>query len=615
MKHGKIQLPVFISIFVTVIILVGVFFWFKTRTDSMIENYTHVTLEENARARAATFYTKLDDQLVMLESQCRYFEKINMDDFDNLRKTITSTKGIGSFSIIGVIGKDGRGVDYNGQEVNYVNADFFKYALNGRTVVSGTSVFMPEFKDSLILAVPVVQRLKVEGVIYGIFTKDVLSLLIETSGFSGESACALMTKDGSIIARSENTMILTSRIANFFDLGTSWGLNGSSSVGDIGGLMDAGETITIAYEAGSRSRIAVLTPVGIHDWYFALIIPQSIMTNQSSHITNNVLALEVAVSMSFVLILISVLYLLKNNEIVNKTNEKFRMITNQTQTIVFDYDFVRHRLELTGNIRLFNSEGQEIYENDSIDLLLNLIHDDDAAIVRELKSLKTDIQTSVVREARVKCVDGLYYWYRLSGSIVRDASGIALRFVGNMVNVDDEMNKEQLLQQKADEDQLTGLLNKGAFEARVSRRLAAAKVEDLYAFYIIDLDNFKKVNDSLGHLIGDRVLSDTARKLSLIFSDYDYVGRIGGDEFAAFLMLNEDARKVGDKIIEAKARAVCTKLCETYTDGVKEVRVSASVGVSIYPQHGIKYSELFRNADTVLYNSKSAGKNQYNIFS
>ena len=350
---------------------------------------------------------------------------------------------------------------------------------------------------------------------------------------------------------------------------------------------------------------------GVFLWLKALT--ENIAVNAA--VKDSLFILVPVLSVSFILIIASLVLVLKNYRFVNRINERFRMVTNQTQTVVFDFDFEKHRLELTGNIGIFNEDGTEVYEADAVPALLMRIHPDDSAFVRELNSMRTDIQTSVIKEIRIRCVNGFYYWYRLIGTVVRDKSGLALRFVGNIVNVDDEMNREQLLQQREDEDTLTGLLNKNAFESCVSRLLATSRNDDLFAFYIINLDNFKKVNDTMGHLIGDKILIDTARKLDLIFTDQDYVGRIGGDEFAAFLRLSDEAKLVGDKIIGAKAKAICTKLNETYSDGVNEVNVSSSVGVAIYPEHGIKYSELFKNAGSVLDTAKNSGKNQYRIFS
>ncbi|MBO4403954.1 MAG: diguanylate cyclase [Treponema sp.] len=614
MKKLKVRIPVFLSVLVTVIILVGIFLWFKSRTEQTIENTTRIALEENTKSYALNFYTKINDQLLLLENYGSTFGGINMNDFSQIKAAVISAGSTGIFDSVGVVNKQGRGVDSNGTEVDFSSLSFFKKAVQGKTAADVSSLQKHGKDKSIVLAVPLTQNENVEGVVFGSFSIDELKKLAESIEFIEGSAGVLFKDDGSFIVRTEKTELIPDIVSNFYDFLMFWKVKEKISAEKISSDMAEEKVVTLFYQTGYRQNIAILAPIKISGWYLAFIVPQEVMNYQSRHITGNVLVLEIAVSLSFLLILISLLYVLKNNELMSRTNEKFRIVTNQNQTIVFDYDFERRRLELTGNVAIFNEDGAEIYEGDSIQSLLKLIHPEDSSFVREMNSMRTDIQTSVIREVRLRCVNGLFYWYRLKGSVVRNDSGLAVRFVGNLVNVDEEMNKEQLLQQRAEEDTLTGLLNKGAFENYVSRILATSRNDDLFAFYIIDLDSFKKVNDTMGHLIGDKVLVDAARNLNLIFSENDYVGRIGGDEFAAFLRLSDDAKIVGEKIIEAKASAICSRLNETYSDGINEVTISASVGVAVYPQHGIKYSELFKNADGVLYKAKNSGKNQYKIF-
>ena len=115
--------------------------------------------------------------------------------------------------------------------------------------------------------------------------------------------------------------------------------------------------------------------------------------------------------------------------------------------------------------------------------------------------------------------------------------------------------------------------------------------------------------------MGDQVLGDVAKKLCLVFSDKDYVGRIGGDEFAAFLHLSSKARNVGMSIIEGKAQAICAQMRETYSAKKKSVSVTASVGVAIYPYSGRDYNTLFIRAGKALEKIKDTGKNMYAVYS
>ena len=115
-------------------------------------------------------------------------------------------------------------------------------------------------------------------------------------------------------------------------------------------------------------------------------------------------------------------------------------------------------------------------------------------------------------------------------------------------------------------------------------------------------------------MVGDKVITDVAKKIVTVFSENDYVGRIGGDEFTAFLKLSGEGINVGQKIIKAKADALRTIIDEIYTDGRHSVNITSSIGVSVYPKNGVTFEELYKNADTALYKSKNGGKNQYNLF-
>jgi diguanylate cyclase (GGDEF)-like protein len=126
---------------------------------------------------------------------------------------------------------------------------------------------------------------------------------------------------------------------------------------------------------------------------------------------------------------------------------------------------------------------------------------------------------------------------------------------------------------------------------------------------IIDIDNFKDVNDSHGHLFGDSVLTEISGKLRDMFRSSDILGRFGGDEFIVFL------KNMSDKeMIAEKARMVCDIFRDTYTGKNKDYKISGSVGVSLYPNHGKTFSDLFHKADSALYDAKCRGKDCYVIY-
>ncbi len=614
MSKLKKNLPTIVSIILTVSILLGIFFWFKNTTGDMVYKNNEYYLKELTESQSNAFKTKMNDMLTMLESQARYFCCTDMSDTSEMEKIIRTTKGIGEFKEIGVANKKGIAINQDGKYTNNISHyDYFVSAIQGENTVSKMTYYNKKFGEVLILAVPVIQEQKIEGIVYGLFEKQSLSSLIESISISEMTASILFTLDGTILARNDKSQIISPQATNFYEIATYWGLKKNQTLNDIKIDVLNGQKLILPYKSGRASRISILAPIGLHNWYYAMIIPLNLITEQSNSISTHIAYVEIGVSIAFVMLFISIIYLLRSTEHLSKTNEKYRFVNSKTQTIIFDYDIEKQRLELSGNIESFLKNPREVFVGPKVDEVLKRIHKDDASFLKKLADTHENSDDSFKCEMRLKCVDDHYYWYRLNTEIIRDDFGKAIRYIGNIVNAEEEVTKEHFLKQKAEIDPLTAILNKGAFTDYVSRTLDKATEDDMYAYYIIDLDNFKAVNDNLGHIVGDRVISEAAKKLCIIFSDKDFVGRIGGDEFAAFLKLTKEGKKLGMKIIENKAKAICDMLSEIYGEQEKSVRITASVGVSVYPTCGSDYDALYKAADALLYKSKEGGKNQFHI--
>ncbi len=159
-------------------------------------------------------------------------------------------------------------------------------------------------------------------------------------------------------------------------------------------------------------------------------------------------------------------------------------------------------------------------------------------------------------------------------------------------------------------DQLTGLINRSLFQDRLNSAIARARREGgLVTVMFLDIDGFKDVNDRFGHSVGDELLRQVASRLVACLRETDTVARIGGDEFTVVL---EGGKRVED------AGQVAMKLLKTigspYQVGTKELIVTASIGIAMYPLDGETYAELVKGADTAMYQSKAAGRNTYQYF-
>ncbi len=159
-------------------------------------------------------------------------------------------------------------------------------------------------------------------------------------------------------------------------------------------------------------------------------------------------------------------------------------------------------------------------------------------------------------------------------------------------------------------DQLTGLINRALFQDRLDSALARARREGgLVTVMFLDIDGFKGVNDRFGHAVGDELLRQVAARLVECLRESDTVARLGGDEFTVILEGGkrvEDAGQVAMKILKA--------IATPFRIGAREIVVTTSIGISVYPVDGDSYEELVKGADTAMYQAKTAGRNTYQYY-
>lgn len=214
-------------------------------------------------------------------------------------------------------------------------------------------------------------------------------------------------------------------------------------------------------------------------------------------------------------------------------------------------------------------------------------------------------------EHRMLHQDGSYRWMLSRGQATRDTSGQAIRFVGVQTDVTDLKRAEEKLVHDALYDTLTGLPNRLSLMERLhhARELASRKTEYLFAVLFIDLDRFKMINDSLGHAIGDQLLSEIALRLSHCLRPSDMIARLGGDEFVILL---EDV-KVRDNVTVIAER-ILQELSTPFNLRGHEIFTSASIGIT-FSNSGINSPEdLLRDADLAMYRAKTQGRGRYEIF-
>ncbi|MGH2826854.1 MAG: putative bifunctional diguanylate cyclase/phosphodiesterase [Actinomycetota bacterium] len=236
--------------------------------------------------------------------------------------------------------------------------------------------------------------------------------------------------------------------------------------------------------------------------------------------------------------------------------------------------------------------------------------DDRAAVLDDEETLLRGTENrSGSIEYRMRTRDGRIVWVNDDAVMIRDENGRALHWSGVISEVTDRKVLELQLQHQAFHDSLTGLANRALFADRVEHALQrAARSGEQVAVLFLDLDDFKTVNDSLGHEAGDDLLVAVAARLRRCLRPSDTIARLGGDEFA--ILLEAENVASASVVAERTVRAVE----EPITLGDREVVIHASVGFELGDSRQHTAGDLLRNADVAMYVAKSRGKARFEVF-
>jgi len=297
----------------------------------------------------------------------------------------------------------------------------------------------------------------------------------------------------------------------------------------------------------------------------------------------------------------------RNTEQLFMETERLKLIEEAVDNTEYDYNVISDILETSEK----DKEGHRrvIRHFLANKRLGDVIHPDDldtcTALFEEcLKGVKKGTV-----EYRIKAKDGRsYIWFRMSYASFADKQERVIRVIGSAKDITEEKMRTEELEEKALKDGMTGLFNKTAMQAKVEKYLSEGDVSSCHAMMMIDTDNFKNVNDTLGHDFGDRVIKFVAGCIRETFRESDYVGRMGGDEFMVFM------RNTTRNIAEERAKKLNSAIKRDFTDRGKTVGISCSIGISYFARDGADYESLFRAADKALYEAKEAGKNCYRIY-
>jgi diguanylate cyclase (GGDEF)-like protein/PAS domain S-box-containing protein len=296
---------------------------------------------------------------------------------------------------------------------------------------------------------------------------------------------------------------------------------------------------------------------------------------------------------------------------LRQSEERYALAALAANDGLWDWDLVRDRCD-------FSPRWRAMLGLDSTPLLplsrewLDRVHPDDAPRLRaDIDALLAGTAPRLESEHRLRHADGNWRWMLVRALALRVGDARPLRIAGSMTDISARKRAEEELRRAAMHDALTGLVNRAYFLESLERAVARVqrRPDKTIALLFLDLDRFKQINDSLGHLAGDRLLTSIARRLHACVRPGDVLARLGGDEFAVLL---DDLKDASDatRIAERMQEALHAPLRNEESDVV----VTASIGIAFGGADLDGHEELLRDADLAMYRAKASGKARYEVF-
>lgn len=451
----------------------------------------------------------------------------------------------------------------------------------------------------ITIGVPVYQNGKFAGTLRGIINAD---MLVATSFYPAVQGkvfrCLITDGQGNIIPVKKGDGEWEGSLA---DRMAEEGIDGDICR-DMLKYLENGENASI--RVGEREGVPIyfsVVDLGINDWHYVVCFQADMANIHMERIVYRTMcgtvALLVAVAV-FCVFLFSLF--LKMAKHIGVEERRYLLLEQFSDTVLFDYDIRRDIIRFTPNAdRLFRIHG--LVQKDFLKNMGNrYIYGGDIEEVSQLFSgrLKKD-----KKEVRVRLMypDRDNYFWTLIQYRYDYKKGTVSSVVGKITDIEEQKRHEEYLLEMSETDGLTGLRNKLATEVEIRRRL---QEECIGLLFMIDLDNFKLVNDSYGHAGGDEALCFVGSCLQKVFRADDVIGRIGGDEWMVFLN-STNSRELAGK----KAELLMQHLKLGMEQGIPPL--SVSIGISRCPEDGSQFVDLFNAADRAMYEAKRKGKNCY----
>lgn len=479
--------------------------------------------------------------------------------------------------------------------------------MNGETIVSDI-IFSERFDNTYCigLGVPVMRDGEFIGAVRGVINAEKLVSTHMYDPTQGEIVTVFLTDGDSRILpiRKDGGKavgeLLTERVKNWnADDGVVEQIKSAFESNDL-----HARSVRVGVYDGVPYYLA-MTGLGYNDWHLVVCLKADKALAHSNHIVRNTAAgifvLIIAVALSTLCIY---LFIWRMQQRFSLEQRRYLLLERFSDTVLFDYNCRRDTVRFTPNaVKLMR-----VHEMTQKGFLRNLdkmyLYAGDQEEIRRMLSGQFGAESGEMRIRLMRPDSDTYFWCLVQYKYLFER-GTPVAVIGKITDIDEHTRNEEQLLRMSETDGLTGLLNKATTEKLVSERLTQTQNGILM---VIDVDDFKKINDEYGHAAGDLALHFIGDCIQRTFRTDDVMGRIGGDEMLVFVS------KLNSMEIAQKKADLLVRHLEMRTDpNISPLTVS--IGIAIAPEDGVNFSDLFGAADKAMYAAKQNGKRQICFYS
>ena len=500
-------------------------------------------------------------------------------------------------------------------EDNVSTENWFRKSLSGQTIVTTCTQNADDGLADVRVSANVNTHSGVYGVLFATLSNRNFSGLFNTLAYEGAANTFVCDATGNILF-VEHTMDFVRAGEGIRSYINDESLDNGASFEQLSQQVKKNQIVTFRFQASNQAYYGVCEKLSAYDWYVFTLVP-----GDKADVIANSVSMYQMIMLLVVLITggsmaaqsyrherETVAKLEADKELLLQSAQRYQLITQLSNEVLF-------HISLDDGLISFNDSFEAMFGfpppictvenlNDCTDLFFEADQALFLGLVDQLRAGGKEARA----ELRMVNAQGVARWKRVEIFAVVDQDKRAVQTVGKIADIHRQKKNMQRLIRQADSDPLTGLLNRAAMERNISSFLAGEGLDGRHALLMLDFDNFKAVNDTLGHARGDQLLVSFANGVRRLFRSGDYLSRIGGDEYMLFIKNTGE-----DNVAQDKAEALREEMA-----GLSRklgIPVSISVGIAIYARDGDTFEKLYRAADEALYRVKRSGKNAISFFS